>query len=72
VRRILDGKMGEEERQLLTSLVEGETPVGYAFDADILYEWVERWDLLDHPEALGEVLGGADFDAVAVKHGLMQ
>lgn len=72
VRRILDGKMGEEERQLLTSLVDGETAAGYAFDADILYEWVERWDLLDYPEALGEVLAGADFDAVAVKHGLMQ
>jgi hypothetical protein len=72
VRKVLDGKMGEEERGLLTSLVEGETPSGYAFDADTLYEWVERWDLLDYPEALGEVLAGADFDAIAVKHGLMQ
>ena len=72
VRKVLDGKMGEEERQLLTALVDGETSSGYAFDADTLYEWVERWDLLDHPEALGEILGGADFDAVAVKHGLMQ
>ena len=72
VRKVLDGKMGEEERELLTSLIEGETSSGYAFDADTLYEWVERWDLLDHPVALGEILGGADFDAVAVKHGLMQ